>query len=354
MKLIERTWIFVLIMLLPILTNAQEGGKSNCSENLRKAQNLYDNGIIQNIPILLEKCLNSYPKAQKTQAYRLLILSYLFDNKYYEADNYMQQLLKFDPLFILQDDEPIELKNLFNTYRTEPIYSLGVLAGGALNFIDVIKPFSTADLQNSAIKYKALPSFGVSAYFNSYLTDEIKFSLTINLLQNRYNINFPLLDYSETNLTESMMSLGLGMGFTYEFRLVKKTIIKPYINLGIEPNILLFSSITGERIYSDGSKPPFENQGLNTMNIRNHYNLAPYLSGGVKYRLGKAWLLFDLRYARNIFITNNWQTRYNNYDLLFKYFYVDSDFALQHFMFSVGLIQSFYNPTKKNETKILY
>jgi outer membrane protein W len=326
---------------------AQVGARLNCSENLRKATIAYDNGLIQTVPDLLLKCLPGYSKVQKTQAYRLLILSYIFDNKPDLADKYMQALLRFDPLYIVQDEEPVEFRNLFGLYRTEPVYSLGIMAGGVLSFADMMYPFSTSDLNSTKTYFNTLPSFEIMAYFNSYITDNIKLNLTLNLTQNRFNINQDILDFSRIKLTENLISTGLGIAGTYEFRKVRKTIIKPYITIGIEPNYLIFAAMTAQRIYTDDSKPLVEDQGINTLAIRRKFNVAPYISTGVKYRIGKAWLIADIKYSHNILSTNNTANRFSNDNLMFKYYYIDSDFAMQHFCINIGIIQSFYNPIKK-------
>ena len=341
--------LFLIAILLNTSIIGQTGGRSNCSDNLKQAQTAYDNGLIQDVPNLIEKCIPNYTKTQKTQAYRLLILSYLFDNKYDLADKYMQSLLKFDPLFLIQEDEPIELRNLFSNYRTEPIYSIGVIGGGTISFVDIIYPYNTVDIKQATTNFSALPSFEIMAYFNAYISDNFKLNLTTSITQNRYNINLnqEQLNFADTKLKESLVFVGLGIAGTYEMKKIGKTVLKPYIRIGVEPNYLIIANISGERIYTDGTKPPVEDQGIVTLDIRNKFNVAPFLASGIKYRIGRAWILVDLKYSRNIFYTNSPENRYDNKDLLFKYYYVDSDFAMQYFSLNFGIIQSFYNPIKK-------
>ncbi len=68
----------LLILIFSIGIKAQE---EDCSFTLTKAQKLFDAGTIEQIPQILQPCIdNGFTEEDKLQAYKLIILSYLFDN----------------------------------------------------------------------------------------------------------------------------------------------------------------------------------------------------------------------------------------------------------------------------------
>ncbi len=338
---------FLSVAKIDAQENQISGVSKSCAEKLKMAQNAYDNGLLEQIPHLLTKCINNLNKTQRIEAYRVLILSYLFNNQAGLADEYMEKLLKFDPLFIPFTYDPIEFGKLYDSYRTEPIYSIGALLGGAITFPDIADIYTAFNTSNNITKYRILPSFSFSLFFNKYISDQIKLNLTINLQQNRYTAIQKPFPFNQTEISDNLIYIGLGLAGIYELGNLKTNLLKPYVRLGIQPINLVSANANATRIYTDESKPTITDQGIPISNIRNRYNLSIFSSIGIKYRTGKSWIFADLAYNRNLFLSNNSNKRFQNNELLFKYFYIDNNFYLQNINLMFGVVQSFYNPQKR-------
>ena len=122
------TWFMILGALLhspcPML-QAQ-----NCDDNLESATRAYYNGQLTEVEGLLAECLNKgLSKEQRVSGYRLMILSYLFQGKSNEAEEMMLALLKTRPEFKPSKADPVELVKLYQSFRTDPVFSIGVLGG---------------------------------------------------------------------------------------------------------------------------------------------------------------------------------------------------------------------------------
>src|SRR5688572_27141366 len=92
-------FIFCLVFLskgmlaqqIPVVEEEEEEGE--CSVVLKQAQKMYDDGKIETIPQFMQACLSradGFTREEKVQAYRLLVLSYLFQDNKAEADKHLQ------------------------------------------------------------------------------------------------------------------------------------------------------------------------------------------------------------------------------------------------------------------------
>lgn len=345
-------YFLILILLLSFTqinaqNNSEIGRGKSCSEKLKMAQTAYDNGILEQVPILLNKCITRLNANQRKNAYRLIILSYLFDNKYDKADEYMSKLLKFDPLFVPFSYDPIEFEKLYDSYRTEPIYSLGGFLGMNINlpdFTDIYTAYDSADYNS---KISVLPAYKMSLFFNKYITDQIKLNVTLSLIQNRFDNTYNPFNFAQVKITNNLLYLGLATSGIYEFGDIKQNFFKPYVRLGLQALNIVSAKINAKRDYTDGLKPSISDENISVLSNRNKYNLGIISSAGLKYRIGKTWLFADLSYSRNFFLINNSKNRYINDKLIFKYFYVENNFYLQNFSLMFGIVQSFYKPEKR-------
>src|SRR3954465_3021621 len=101
---------------LPYCLSAQ----SSCTQTLRSARSVYDQGRLQELPDLLEGCLkNGFSVQEKVQAYKLLTLAYIYLEEAAKADAAMLALLNTDHYFEINlTTDPAEFVALYKTFRT--------------------------------------------------------------------------------------------------------------------------------------------------------------------------------------------------------------------------------------------
>ena len=90
----------IIVFVVGIL-NISFSQQQDCIFKLQEAEKLYTQGLIEEIPQLLEPCIKrGLSKEDKLQAFKLVILSYLFDDNQQEAEreilNYIKQYPEYE------------------------------------------------------------------------------------------------------------------------------------------------------------------------------------------------------------------------------------------------------------------
>ena len=73
------------------------GQEDDCLVRLDVSETLFNSGIFEDIPGLLEECLESYTEENRKQAFRLIVLAYYMNDDVESAENAMQNLLSAYP-----------------------------------------------------------------------------------------------------------------------------------------------------------------------------------------------------------------------------------------------------------------
>ena len=97
------SFVFSVFTLINVNLKAQD-----CTETLTQARNLFNEGVIESIPQMLEACIeNGFNKEEKVQAYKLLIQAYLFEDNIVEAENTLLKLKKTNPVYEIDCEKEV-------------------------------------------------------------------------------------------------------------------------------------------------------------------------------------------------------------------------------------------------------
>jgi hypothetical protein len=349
-----------------------------CLLNLQNAETAYEGGNIELIPGLIKECLDKNgfkSKENKTLAYRLLINSYTFQSMDDSADIYMVKFLKFAPEFrpSTQIDRR-EFIDLHNSYRNYPVFGVGAKLGLGLSQLIVINEFGAHNIEASSLQSNYKVNLGFSgeifAAYHPHRDGEIfldigyvnyKFQEETRL----FNYNFPTIDNdgnpADPNsfyiYDETVNSINLSLGYKYMFRKNVYSKVIPYIGVGIRGGLMMSSKIDIERQIIGISETNIKGASLDAIHLRNRWNA--WVSGiiGMKFKIPKGNIFFELGYDYNLYNISNPRERFNlaqdaTNELLFKYFYVSNDFRLNNFFFKIGYNYNFYIPKKIGLEKI--
>ncbi|MDX1627149.1 MAG: porin family protein [Fulvivirga sp.] len=340
--------LFILIFLLTTGLIGVYG--QNCSQILRQARTVYDEGRIQALPDMLQGCIdNGFTDEERTEAYRLLILAYLYLDEAEQADATMLALLEDNPQFQINEQaDPAELINLYNTFRTKPIFSYGFKGGGNITLIQVLNTYGVHRLDNSDGQYELKPGFQVAAVIEKILKPRLTASLEIYFTGNfnTYTNNFVNTDSLGRFLESQTIILSqstLSVPVTVQYEVLTDSKYHPYIFGGLSVQYLMSSTFNGE---TNTASESFEGATVDILNQRKTLNFSGVLGVGSKIQVGKNTFVSELRFNMGLLNQVEESERFTNQTLIYDYGYIDNDFKLHSISLSIGYLLPFYDPKK--------
>jgi len=344
--------VIILLFVSSAMTYSQQ--KEQCAFTLREAQNLYNQGLIENIPGMLQACIkDGFTKQERSEAYKLIILSYLYDDDQERANQEMLLFLKRYPEYEITATDPKEFTYLFNSYDTRHKFTYGAFVGGNMSYGTITEPFSVQNLNVAQDPLLRLSSIGITggARFNFLVVKNLELCTEAAFSTNSISFDPGIMfDMSRLDHKESQTRIEIPLTVTYEANLKN---FKPYARAGVMGGYLLSSTVNITRDYTvvtDLSKVTIANADYKV--LRRDMNLWAVAGGGIKYKIPKGYIILDFRYNIGLMGQNNpASNKYTASDEVqngnFMGYYTDPDFRLNNMVISIGYLRSFYKPKKK-------
>lgn len=338
---------FVILLFIGILFSPSVFSQEDCAAKIQEAQRYYDQGMIEEIPSMLAPCMEEgFTRTQKIEAYKLIIMSYLFDENQFEAEKTMLEFLKKFPEYEIMPNDPVEFVYLFESYRTASVFSFGLIGG--MNIADprIIEPFTALDKTLVQHDTKIRPGFQVGLGLERYLSRKILINLETYFALNQYEFADRVVTRNSqtyVNFTEKLYKIEIPLTFSYEFTLNKTHFIT---RAGV--SAARITGVTGqpERRFAEDAQA-LTGADLDISGFRKKMLYSGIIGAGLRYKVPRGIVSLDLR-ARvglnNIVLS---EKRYANEALTNRYYYIDDDFSLNTLSLSVGYYFSFYSPRKQ-------
>ncbi len=350
--------IFILLFFNSVMTVFAQ---DQCAVALSEAEAKYNQGRLYEVSGILEPCLsNGFTKEEKVRAYRLLTLTYLFLDYYQEADDSYLKLLQLSPEFEPNEElDPMEIIIHASKFTTKPKYYL-TLAKGGLSFshANVLRDYSLSQSSAGTSAYKSMTGFHLGLGAEMVLFQNLHLSGELFLSQRKLHMRDTHWDFYSTNLDISHTEVELPIMLKYNFFRGK---INPFVSGGVSPEFLLQSNINN----IDGSyRQPSDTEGIPdesfpvqprpkiaTTMMKHRFNYSLLLGGGVNYKIGLNYLVFEARYSNGMLnVTDEemrWREDFNEgRDLKFPTGHVDDDFKINNLSFFIGFVKPLYKPRK--------
>lgn len=363
-RLTSAVFFFGILLLWSSQGLMAQQRELNCTQKLNQAEDMFDAGSLSGIPELLNgkrvKCFNKggFSKEEKIRAYRLLALVHLFNDNGPEAEDAVINLLIADPEHPLSPDDPIELKYLFDKYRSEPIFRIGAKVGVNQTYIRSIGEFgSYSNVDEVSKEFKAGIGFQAELTFEYTIIENLEVLGGLGWSQSKYDVGYnsitSLADIYPTStdfvvsLTETQNQFKVPVMVRYGYPIGN---LIPYVTVGLSVDYLLNSSIVGSR--AGTATRQLTNLSLLDNQMRKEWNWSYFAGAGVKLKSKTNFLLFEIRYNMAGANTVRTKYRYNNEKLLFDMAHVDDDKILNNLNVSIGYILSIYKPKKYSNKKL--
>lgn len=327
---------------------------NSCSQKLREMVKNYEQGYLDIIPNSLQDCMNSgFTSTEKLQAYRLIILTYLYLDENQKASEYMNMLLKYEPDYKPNRTlDPIEFINLYNKFNINPYISFGIGVGANQTRPLLINDFSAGDKRQYPSTYQNGISYNFSAYLDVMVVKNLFFTTEFQFLNRSFTSKSNVISSSDNTSNEIQSAFVLPLTFKY---MIGNGNFKPYLRAGFSPEYLISSNSDIVRVNKfNSNQNDYAGPNTDLSAQRNKLNFAFLAGVGAAYKLGYGYLFLDIRYLYGISNYNNVTERYKYFDdQVSNYGYISNDFKIDQVQASFGYMKNLYKvKTKRNKQTV--
>ncbi len=339
--------IMIIIIFASVLIRPAHS-QNNCAQILEQAEQLFDQGIIEDIPELLSRCLRrGFTPEEKMRAQKLLILVYVFDNKPSEAEDVMRRFLRDNPEYRIQPDDPAEFTLLFSGFRTTPFMSIGAFLGSNLASATMLEPYGPYNTNLYEGRYGiADPGFQAGAAVNILLAGGLELNLESIYTINSFSYSNLQYGFADVYKKETHKRLEFPVSLSYTFGSGRWA---PYLRVGASYGLLMNAYSDFKRSYTGTESvvlSPIEELQIDITDRRNYEFLNAVAGAGIKYRIPRGHFYLDLRvfYGLSDLVVagDRWSQ-----DPVYTFYIADSDFHLDYLTFSIGYRYSFYRTKRR-------
>jgi len=369
--MLNRTLFFLVLSLGYQILNAQE--QVDCKYVIEDAREAYEAGMVELVPDLLEDCIktNGLTGELRKEAYKLVINSYLFDYKLAEADTLMYNFVHEFPDYMAESSDPQEFVSLLDSHmkamsleRTEipedtvdlaaikkaerkqnrinnrrALSEFGNTAGFNVgpNFSigQTIEGYSVGDPTVDDSHFGLLPGIMLGGEVNLMLSMKMEGSAGLLYNLSRYSYRATPLSFTSYRYTEALHQLLVPLSILYKLNPESRSYYF-YLKGGMVPGYLLRASGSGTRSF-DASLEDVVVDRAKITESRNRFNLDLLVGGGVRIPFKKAFIYLETCLTSDILRANRVDGRYQNNDLTWLLYHVDSNFRVYQLSVSGGL-----------------
>jgi hypothetical protein len=332
----------------------------NCPQTLRLATSTYEQGRLHEIQNILDGCLksNGFNEQEKEAAYKLLALSYLYLEEPEQADEAMLNLLRNNPYFEPKiASDPAEFIALYKTFRTRPIYRIGLNLGVNATQPNVVNASPTVSNSTSKFSYKLGFQFGVTADLpiSEKLTlngsigyQQRAFELATNVKNDVKNSSGEVIETRENELTGVEAQNWITVPLTAQY-LLKEGKYSPYVAAGVSTDLMLNANFTPEK--SREGQTSIEPKAFAVNYRTNRINVSAIAAVGTKVRVGGGFIVVEAKYIYGITKISNEDAAYDDPDMFLTYGIPYTTVKLASVALTAGYVQNIFNPKKLSRRK---
>lgn len=309
--------------------------QSDCNNYLDVAKNLYNKGQFEESLSTLKSCSsNEQDKIKQWQSSRLLAQSYLGLHDLKMATSAAEDMLQINPLYkpsLIEDNR--EFVNLIKSVTIVPRFSLSLSAAAGINisYPNVITSYGITD-DGKTYKNGKAKQFGLYAGY-SY-SKLLSAHTGIIYAENNYALSYSIKDQN-IKYQETLNYLQIPLFVRFQ--------IKP------KGNFKVFAQTGGLVGFLTKAKYDIENTvvtpdyqytvNLKSMDMASSRTKSIYgalLGVGASYKFREGHVFGEINSQYSFTNINKENTRLNNDNLVYNYFFIDDDLRLNNLTFSLG------------------
>ena len=321
---------------LVIVTTFAWAQEQDCLSKLDGAETLFNTGLFEEIPALLEDCMEFYGETDKKKAYRLIILAHYMNDDVTAAEESMYFLLREFPDFQPVAIDLVEFQYIFNSFSVRRSLDLGVTIGPAWTSGRIIEPFSPF---SDKFSYRANgPGLFAAAYLDIPVSQLVSINTEPGYLLAKYEIHYKDAINGIYNITQSETSSLVQLPVY-----AKVTFLESTMQLYAKGGFML-GFMTGAKTQSSiNTQPSIQRDHMEYRN-RLYYFLGG--GAGLKINFKKAYIFTEVDYHVSLNKTLKEGTSRYDQTNLWTQGWIDSDFGLNNLSILVGMAWSIYTIKK--------
>jgi opacity protein-like surface antigen len=348
--------------MMGVAVRAQEVQQTlnECELILSDAEGHFGAGRFSDIPALLQACIdrNAYSREEQIRVYMILTQVYLLSDDPVNAEASYLKLLTADPEFVASESvDPIDVVYLSKKFTTTPVFTPHFKIGPNLATQQVIYEMDPV-LTSDQVRVERRPQAGVSvgAGIEWNINDNLGIGGEALFTYASFRSDYSnIFGNDHLRVIERQFWADFPFYVRYGYHLGK---VRPYAYAGYAINILLGDQLNLS--YSDvsgGEVTPVEGPNIRVMYQRQIFNTSMVFGGGIKYKFGRNFLLFDLRYNGGLTsVVNEATNPYSEatFELSLpstRYAYIGPLFRVNSYTFSFGFVRPLYDPRKVAKAK---
>jgi hypothetical protein len=293
----------------------------------------------------------------------LLTQVYLLTDNHPAADNAYLDLLNANPEFVPSDSDPIDVIYLSKKFTSTPIFTPHLKVGGNVAMQDMIYTqdvISTPD--STRVRHRPLAGWTLGGGVEWNIGDNLGIGIEGLVSQKRFRTDVDHLFTNDDGVHEErQLWVDVPLYVRYGWH---KGNIRPFVYAGGSVNLLLSAKI--EESFNDRTEGgdeadqvvPTAAPARSITYKRNFFNRALVFGGGTKIKIGKDFILVDVRYMPGL--TNVVNIANNNYSSKERtsldpsstqFAYIGDIFRVNNLSVSIGYVRPLYNPRKATRVK---
>jgi hypothetical protein len=342
----------ILILLLGVSQSKIYSQASDCEQTLSLAAAEFDAGRFYGLPGILKSCLDKgFSTEQKVRAYLLLTQAYLILDDPTAAENSYLQLLKADPEYIATPShDPIDVYYLSKKFTSTAIFTPHFHAGANTSLPRTIHSVNTSSGVNELNVDKTF-RIGFQAEADVDWNIDQRWSVSVGAAYSRKSFKSTYHDNNQGyqgTFIEKQDWVDIPILVKYSIDSGK---FRPFAYAGLSANLLLNAKLSpdGRDYFLDpkiNSQQVSQAPDQSITFMRNFFNRSIVIGGGYKYKVGKNFFYFDVRYMAGL---NNIAKNGQFNPLLVQFQYQSDFFRLDNLSISVGYVKPLYDPRKKKK-----
>lgn len=344
-----------------MLCRAQSG-----TQALRLAQSVYEQGRLHELPGLIESNIGKFSKPELVSAYRLLTLAHIYLEEPEKADASMLKLLDADHFYQPNPNvEPAEFMGLYQTFRTKPVFNLGLKFGA--NFtLPILNSIYYVSNTSGKGKYAPKMGFQFGLSFEKEIFKDKKnwmnrlvFAPEVFYVQRTFGytnampFTNDLTNASDGSQTVTLKQNWIDLNPIVQLKLRNSINFVPYIGFGPGVSYILSGSNTMISTWQNINR--VQSGGVNGPDVKyssSYHKFVPTLTGlaGIKYRFNSVYLIGEFRVQYGLTNPVNSSAR-TNITGAFDYMYQLPNYKPTNFTINIGFVYPYFKPQKLKFTR---